>query len=469
LAYARSLTDVSFDGRALGAPGHEAAAEHIVQVFRSLGLQGGGEGLGFTQTRSRSYQSLDAVPQFAVEGDSTFWVYRQDYAEYPGLYRNVGQFNGPVRVLTMGELTWVRTTFGGSSFAAFRDLDLSGSVIMVLSQREAFNMQRIEKLDGILVVAEDDGALQRRYTLSDRDPTWVMFGTGRERGQDTPILWVSERVGDRILAGTGRTVADLRIESEQFEQDQVLDLPTQTTVSMGVEGTSLQKVPAHHVIGHLPGESDSRYGGLNSQAIVVLAQYDSPPLGPDGTFYPAANDNASGVAVMLEAIRTMQETGYQPYRTFLFIAYSGEGLEGGEPVSPSDVRKFLQAHQGFLKNLEVEAIVHLRGLGAGDGDGLRLSAMGSRRLSRLFLESARRMGVRANPAKEAVDISIVFEEKSRREGGQEAPEVVLAWEGWQDTSRLPTDTPETLSPEKLERAGRALTLALMIVGRETRY
>jgi peptide/nickel transport system permease protein len=468
LAYAQSLADVSFDGRALGTPGHEAAARHIEQLFRSLGLQAGGEGLGYFQTRSRSCEVLDAVPRLVIEGDDS-WVYRRDYAEYPGLYRNVGRFDGPVRVLTMGELTFVRTSFGGSFYRALQDVDLLGNVIMVLSAEDALYMQRLEELDAVLVLAEDDAALQRRYTLSDRDPTWVMFGSGREVGQDTPVLWIGERVGDRILEGTGYTVADLRVLAEQFGQDQVLDLSTDAMVSMQVEGTVHEKITVHHIIGHLPGESNSRYGGMNAQTIVVLAQYDSPPPSPDGAIYPAANDNASGVAVMIEAIRAMQETGYQPYRTFLFIAYSGEGLEGGEQVFPSDVRKFLQAHQGFTQNLEVEAIVHLRGLGAGEGDGLRLAAMGSRRLSKLFQDSARRMGVRADPAKEAVDISIVYEEKSRWEGGQEAPEIVLTWEGWEETSRLPTDVPEALSGEKLEKAGRALTLALMIMGREVRY
>ena len=33
---------------------------------------------------------------------------------------------------------------------------------------------------------------------------------------------------------------------------------------------------------------------------------------------------------MMETIRAMQESGYQPYKTFVFVAYSAEGMEGGE-------------------------------------------------------------------------------------------------------------------------------------------
>lgn len=138
-------------------------------------------------------------------------------------------------------------------------------------------------------------------------------------------------------------------------------------------------------------------------------------------------------------------------------------------MQPSDIRKFLQARPGFSSSLEVEAIVHLRGVGAGEGKALLLSATGSRRLAKLFEESARRMNVRARQAQEAVDLSIVFEEKSRYERGQLAPEVTLTWEGWEATSRTPADTPETLSADKLEQAGEALTLALMVLGRELQY
>jgi hypothetical protein len=261
----------------------------------------------------------------------------------------------------------------------------------------------------------------------------------------------------------------LRAQADQLEQDEVRLLPTEAHVSLDLRGTIIEKVPVRHVIGHLPGESDSRYGGLNSQAVVVLAQYDSPPVSPERTLHPAANDNASGVAIMVEVVRTMQESGYQPYRTFLFIAYSGEGLEGGEPVSPSDVAKFLQAKKGFATSLEVEAIVHLRGLGAQSGRKLQLSASGSRRLAKLFEESARQMGVPARQVEQPVDLSIVFEEKSRGERGQEAPEITLTWEGWETTSRTAEDVPSTLSASQLEQVGQTLALALMTLGREQQY
>jgi hypothetical protein len=79
------------------------------------------------------------------------------------------------------------------------------------------------------------------------------------------------------------------------------------------------------------------------------------------------------------------------------------------------------------------------------------------------------MGIPVSRRKEPVDMSIIFEDKRLQAGGQEAPNIGLGWQGWEATSRLAADTLEAVSADKLERAGRALTLALMTLGRETQY
>jgi hypothetical protein len=240
------------------------------------------------------------------------------------------------------------------------------------------------------------------------------------------------------------------------------------------------KWPVEHVIGYLPGTHgyDFCYDCLGRQLIVVMAAYDSPPLGP-GASGPqaaaqAANDNASGVAVMLEALRVLQETGYQSYKTLMFIAYSTEGLEGGELVLEPDLKRLLRAREA-LTNLQPEAIVHLRGVGGGTGTHLEVAAGGSQRLAKLFESAARRVGARPVRAREEMDIGLIYTSTSggphnaAQSVGSEIPTVRLTWEGWQDTSRRPEDTLESVSPDRLEQSGQALALALMVLGRETEY
>jgi hypothetical protein len=286
-------------------------------------------------------------------------------------------------------------------------------------------------------------------------------------------MYISPAIAERLLEPTGRTLADLRRTTENLAQDEVYTLETGVTATLEIQASIEEKVVANHVIGYLPGTKTGRSefdtaAKLDNRMIVVMAQYDTPPIGPDGVVYPGANDNASAVAVMLEVIRTMRDSGYQPYKTFLFVAYSGEGFEGGAPVVP-EVRKFLQTKYGFSENFEVEAIVELRGLGSSQGESLEIIAGGSLRLADLFESSARRMHVPARRVGNDMDLSIVFEESSVNAGGEEAPSISLVWEGWENTAGTQKDEIDLISQENLGASGRAISLALMILGRETDY
>jgi hypothetical protein len=122
-----------------------------------------------------------------------------------------------------------------------------------------------------------------------------------------------------------------------------------------------------------------------------------------------------------------------------------------------------------LNAFDIEAIIDLRGVGGGTGDQLNITAGGSLRLAELMERSADQMGVRVTRSGEPVDLSILFTTRSLRSGGQEAPEVGLQWSGWEATSHTAADTLSVVTADNLEEAGRVLSLALMIIGRETQY
>src|SRR4029077_14041026 len=96
----------------------------------------------------------------------------------------------------------------------------------------------------------------------------------------------------------------------------------------GEAGASLS---AKNVIAVLPGTNPT----LSGQAVVVSAHYDHLGFGwPDaragakGQLHPGADDDASGVAVMLELARLMADGS--PERSVIFAAFAGEeaGLRG---------------------------------------------------------------------------------------------------------------------------------------------
>ena len=461
MQYVQALSDPQFQGRALGTVGLERAAEYIAGQFQNLGVQAAGQDFTYFQSRKRSYERLRNVPSFTIEDGGPNLKYRVDYAEHPSPYYNLGSAEGSVTFLTFGDLMLAGGY--GVDFPALRGKDYSGKILMLLSADDLRYLTLIPR-DGVLIVAEDDADISRHYTLSDASPWYSNRSSGGDYDKDAPSIWITEDTANRLLAGSGYTVEELRRLHEGLGQEEVFELPLQKKATMEVDGEPQQKTTAMHVIGHLPGTSME----LDNKLIVVMAKYDGPALGADGSLVEGANDNASGVALMLETIRTMQQTGYQPYKTFLFVAYSGEGLEGGERVTP-EVKKFLETKYGFDNAFETEAVIELQGLGTQNGDHLVLLTGGSKRLADLFESAAKRMNVPVQREGERVDMSVVFETGSVTDSGEEAPRIGLNWENWTKISRTPKDTSAAISVDHLASAGKALNLALMILGRETSY
>jgi peptide/nickel transport system permease protein len=448
MAHVSELTDPEFEGRALGTDGLDDAADYIAGQFRELGLQPAGQDMTYLQERKRSFERLEENPQMAIDDGGPALVQGEDFNIFPFLFLSDGEITGPVRAVTLGEPRPVRGFGAGWRYPDIRQSDFSDEILLVTSWRAADELDYLPR-GGLLVVADDPELLGRKFTLPGRSGELTNPMSGRTTGEETPSFWISEEVANRILESSGKTVEDLLQDAENLEIGGVGQLTLDTQVSMSAKGYLEEYWPVYNVIGHMPGlESTPGETQLDNKVIMVLAQYDSPPPAPDEEYHPGANDNASAVAVMLEAIRVMQETEFQPKRTFLFVAYSGEGLEGGEDVSDPDVNRILQAKHGFITYLEPEAIVHLRGLGGGSGDQLEISAGGSLRLAELFEDAGKRVGAEVSRSEEPIDISIIYLEGSPTDSGQVAPEVRLSWDGYpRPGAGLLSNSPVTVTEE----------------------
>jgi ABC-type dipeptide/oligopeptide/nickel transport system permease component len=180
LAQVKTLTDPALEGQALGTPGLDATADHIARQFKDLGLQAGGQEFTYYQSRKRSFESLDAVPVLDIEDGGPPPVYHQDFAEYPGRYRNLGQVQGKVRFLAMRDL--IRRGQWDVYYPALEDLDVSDEILLLASEEDIEYLRSVA-FSGLLIVAQDPLDVGRRHTLSSTSPRWRVYGSGRERGQ----------------------------------------------------------------------------------------------------------------------------------------------------------------------------------------------------------------------------------------------------------------------------------------------
>ncbi len=117
-----------------------------------------------------------------------------------------------------------------------------------------------------------------------------------------------------------------------------------------------------NVVGVIPGSNPA----FANQALVISAHYDHLGLGwPDvhkgdeGKIHPGADDNASGIAVLLELAKTMAHS-FKPSRTIIFVAFTGE--EAGLLGSKHFVKEFLKSgKKKIFADLNLDTVGRLFG------------------------------------------------------------------------------------------------------------
>jgi aminopeptidase N len=114
-----------------------------------------------------------------------------------------------------------------------------------------------------------------------------------------------------------------------------------------------------NIVGVLEG-SDPAW---RDQSVVVMAHYDhlglgwpNPRAGDEGKLHPGADDNASGVAVLLEVARAMGAAG-SPRRTVVFVAVTAE--EAGMLGSKHYVEAPVRPRAGIRSALNIDSVGRL--------------------------------------------------------------------------------------------------------------
>jgi len=315
-------------GRETGTEQALAAADYIAGVFEAAGLVPAGEDGGWFQTLPVQGWQLSAPPTLWLQSDATTPAVGQEYGSGWQLLRGgVSVADAPlVRVTEAAGLGALAA--GGEKRAVFLDL----------RPREAFaamdeQAEPLAQGAALVLVAGREAAGTTRAP-----PDHLVVAP-----DEFPVIMVH-----------GAALAALRAATA--------DVAVGARVSLQVETTA--PVRAVNVLGLLPGAGTPDEPGLADEVVVFTAHYDhigsiepsdaeaAPPAsgtdgasgadGTDGTdgagpdlVYNGANDDASGVAFVLELARAFaraRDAGDPPARSLLFMACAGEeqGLLGSQ-------------------------------------------------------------------------------------------------------------------------------------------
>lgn len=131
-----------------------------------------------------------------------------------------------------------------------------------------------------------------------------------------PRFSVPREAADALVRGTGRTLEHLQSAIERGPSPSSLDLAG-VRVRLQAANAESGRQTSWNVAGLLPGY-DPR---LRDETILVTSHYDH--LGfQNGKLYAGANDNASGVAAMLETARVL--AAQPPARSVMFVSFGSE-------------------------------------------------------------------------------------------------------------------------------------------------
>jgi hypothetical protein len=246
--------------------------------------------------------------------------------------------------------------------------------------------------------------LAPRKALADVKPR---FDTERMKA-DVEWLAAPEREGRG--AGSCGLAAAANTIAERFER---LGLSPLTPGARGddryfqsftMTGENGEPLTASNVIGVVPGAN----AALNGQALIVSAHYDHLGFGwPDaragakGQLHPGANDNASGVAVILELARLMAKE--RPERSVIFAAFAGEeeGLLGARHyVRAAQTQGDAFPLSGTIANLNLDMVGRL-----GDGKVTIFGTGSAREWPFIFMGAGAVTGVPVQPVAQPIDAS----------------------------------------------------------------
>jgi len=451
--HVKSLTARDLKGRAAGNPGARAAAEYIAGQFAAYGLLPVGDldagGSSYFQSFPISDTQLLAGPRLELldEGGRPWKVFslRDDYLAVRPVSETVGSITGEMILVHDLEIP--------------EDVDLRGKIVLL-------------KITGVL---GDKGTWgpETAWAVEKGAGGLVVVGNKREP-EDTqgkqPLIHDYANLSPIPVFELTMEGYQAFLEAVGLEMKEINNLPSgfvmDVSVRLDFTLTEPIVIQTDNVLGLLPGADPY----LSQELVIIGAHYDHVGDDPDsevclvsegggtvcktvpGKLFSGANDNASGVAVMLEIARLWQQTGYRPQRSVLFAAWGAQEL--GEYGS----RYFTANPTVPINNLQ--GLLQLAGVAS--GEGFHTGAQGGWQQDGLLLYNI-------SAASMFLDEKLTIVSKYQRSdhlsfdniGG---PSLLLSWRLASDVN-LNDEYAHAAIPERLGIVGRMVALVLMGLAR----
>lgn len=341
-------------GRETGSAGYREAADYVAGEFERMGLQPAGS-QGYLQpvpfVRAGWGGRQPTLVLQGREGDITF-KFGEDFVASPPTVSE--------DTVTTAKLVFVGFGIEAPEYGVddYRDLDVRGKIAVILSGRPKHMPNEVgahySSTRTKCETAARHGAVGT-ITLNtpQRERRWS-FERSREHLHDDSFDWIDADdvpgnaipglhpgvmldmpAARQLFVSAERSLETIFTEMENGLAPRGFPLPYRAELS---SGAAHEKITSPNVVAVLPGSDPE----LKDEYVVFSAHLDHIGVEEHGEINNGAQDNAAGIAVMLETARLFIQSGQAPRRSLMFVAVTAEekGLLGSDyfaqhpPVPP---------------------------------------------------------------------------------------------------------------------------------------
>jgi Peptidase family M28/PA domain len=330
------LASDDLKGRNSGSEEDHIATDYIATQFMRLGLKPAGDNGTYFQNMEIDTADVDrehTTLTAKIAGVEHTYVFGQDF-------HWSRQSLHPASACGEIEFAGYGIDAPEYGYDDFSGIDVKGKVALVLGREpqandtnskfagtwdtyHAFYWEKLEELRkrgaaGLLLVQDRVRRPVKQTPASSPrasgGPSYALAG----QMWDIPTFTVSRKVADELLAPSGKTTDELQESIDRTLRPDSIEVPS-SSACLSKNFTDLQKHDGRNVVALIEGSDPT----LKSQAVIVTAHHDHMGV-VNGHIYHGADDNASGVAGLLEIARAFSQGKIHPKRSVLFIAYDGE-------------------------------------------------------------------------------------------------------------------------------------------------
>jgi Zn-dependent M28 family amino/carboxypeptidase len=344
-AHMRYLSDDKLEGRKPGTRGYELAAQYVEGELKKLGYKPAGEKGTYRQNvplRSGQVNASTSSLVLTRNGKEQPLTYGKNYILNPNFDQPHSEVSAPVVFVGYG------ISAPELGYDDYAQIDVKGKIVAYFNgapttfpsnQRAYYGSAKAEIAAahgaiGVIsfslptdvrarVEAAAPRARQATYRWVDRQGK-----AQRTFPQIQATVLLSDSTARSLFVGTAKAFEEAvavahRSYPQAFPLNASVRVKTQTTLNDALVG--------QNIIGLLPGSDPV----LKNEYVVYVSHLDHLGIGPavkGDSIYNGAHDNASGVAINLEAARLFAALPKAPRRSILFVGVTGEemGLLGSD-------------------------------------------------------------------------------------------------------------------------------------------